>query len=363
MDYQQELIEASRKSVARMRSEYMTDKSQSYDVLVLSGGGPLGAFGAGFLKGWGEVREQGYTRPFFDSVSGVSTGALIAPFAFVGTNAAYDEIVRLYSEPDKDLVIPRAILAFLAGHGAYYDTSGLHKRVSNSITPSLVKELIAGNKANRVLLVGATNLDFGFMRVWDLAEQAKQFSYENAHSSIVHKLMASSAIPGAFPPVEIDKFLYVDGGASMQVVSGIDDRQWLYDSEPENLEFVEHGAPIKIRIWVVINNKLMMDPEVTRPTWSAIAQRSLVALMRGSTLQTLQDMETFSQMINKHASFEVQMHYVAIPQSFDIPDTDRLFDKHKMEKLVELGIKMGKNPNSWRRKALRPGAPIDKSNY
>ena len=101
-----------------------------------------------------------------------------------------------------------------------------------------------------------------------------------------------------------------------------------------------------------------MDPEVTSPTWSSIAQRSLFTLMRGSTLQTLQDIETFSQMINKLDAFDVQMQYVAIPQYFDIPDTRRMFDKEKMLKLVELGRTMGSDPGSWKSEALRPGAPF-----
>jgi len=68
----------------RLASEYKYSDEQSYDILVLSGGGPLGAFGAGYLKGWGQVLDTELSRPDFDSVSGISTGALIAPFAFVG---------------------------------------------------------------------------------------------------------------------------------------------------------------------------------------------------------------------------------------------------------------------------------------
>ena len=82
-----------RKRIRRFRTEYEIELSsgiqQSYDILVLSGGGELGAFGAGFLSGWGDVQDKEFSRPDFDSVSGVSTGALIAPFAFVGTGKAY----------------------------------------------------------------------------------------------------------------------------------------------------------------------------------------------------------------------------------------------------------------------------------
>jgi hypothetical protein len=210
-----------------------------------------------------------------------------------------------------------------------------------------------------VLLVGATNLDYGSMRVWDLSTLAENNDVEKAQEMITERLIASSAIPGAFPPVMIDNNLYVDGGASMQVVSGIDDRSWLYTDESElGLGSVGVNKPIRIRIWIVVNNKLVMDPEVTTPTWDAIATRSLVSLMRGSTLQTIQDVETFAQLINKRSDFDVEMNYVAIPQNYEIPDTANLFDEQKMRDLVELGRKLGRDPSSWRQRALRPGASI-----
>lgn len=356
--YKRDLERSADKSRSRIHKEYFDEEEQSYDILVLSGGGPLGAFGAGFLQGWGEVKDAQFSRPQFDSVSGVSTGALIAPFAYIGTENAYKDIVDLYSNPDDNLIVARDILSFLTGNDAYYDTTGLHERIKRSITPEVVDAIAEGAKEDKVLLVGATNLDYGLMRVWDLAEIAKQHEFNEAHRLITEKLIASSAIPSAFSPIEIDDYLYVDGGASMQVVAGIDDRRWLYNTDLQNLSFVEKGKPIKIRVWVVINNKLMMDPEVTENNWSSIAQRSLITLMRGSTLQTLQDIETFSQMINMLDIFDVQMHYVAIPQDFTIPKTEVMFDKDKMSTLVELGRQLGREPKSWRQTALRPGAPF-----
>jgi hypothetical protein len=94
--YEEELVNIANKSVERLRQEYLStsDPEQSYDVLVLSGGGELGAFGAGFLSGWGQIKQGEYRRPDFDSVSGISTGALIAPFAFVGSKGFWGHSVR-----------------------------------------------------------------------------------------------------------------------------------------------------------------------------------------------------------------------------------------------------------------------------
>ena len=360
-DYYHDLSVISEKSYRKLTSDYLSQdvdgKSQQYDILVLSGGGELGAFGAGFLEGWGQVNDLEFKRPEFDSVSGISTGALIAPFAFVGTDKAYSTIVDLYRNPDENMIVPQSLLGFLAGNGAFYDASVLHQRISTSISEDLLRQVAEKSKNDNVLLVGATNIDFGVMRVWDIAEIVRQNEVSVAKPMVVEKLIASSAIPSAFPPVIIDENLYVDGGASMQVVSGIDSREWLYTHErSEHLSFVDKKRPIKIRIWIVVNNKLVMEPEVTPAKWSSIATRSLVSLMRGSTLQTIQDTETFAQMINLRPEFDVKMHYVAIPQDYEIAETDDMFDQEKMRSLVDLGRKMGQKPSSWNERAIRPGA-------
>ena len=361
--YNAELQEIGKKSEIRIQEEYknsiINNTNETFDILVLSGGGALGAFGAGFLEGWGEVTSDELGRPEFDSVSGISTGALIAPFAFVGTDQAYATIVDLYQNPDADMVVPKMLSSVLSNNSAVYDASVLHNRIKESISASLVQEISDKSKENKVLLVGATNLDYGSMRVWDLGGIATANDTKQSRELITERLIASSAIPGAFPPVMIDNNLYVDGGASMQVVSGIDDRSWLYEDEADiGMDGVSSDKPIHIRIWIIVNNKLVMDPNVTVPTWNAIASRSLVSLMRGSTLQTIQDVETFSQLINKRDEFRVEMNYIAIPQSYNIPETEDLFDEKKMRDLVELGRKLGRDPSVWRQRALRPGASI-----
>jgi hypothetical protein len=356
--YQSELKIMALKSQARLADEYANADYQSYDILVLSGGGELGAFGAGFLKGWGEVTNGEFARPDFDSVSGISTGALIAPFAFVGTDESYEQIVNLYRNPDRDMVVARSLLSFLSGYESYYDAQILHKRIRESITPQIVQSIAQKGKQNNTLLVGATNLDFGVMRVWDLSEIAGSIPVQDAQQDIAAKLIASSAIPSAFPPVNMDGYLYVDGGASMQVVSGIDDRSWLYEDRNSDTQFVELDKPLRLRIWIIVNNKLQLAPDVVSPKWSSIATRSIKSLMRGSTLQTIQDIETFSQMINKRGDFDVQMRFVSIPQGYQIPESDNLFDSDVMQGLVDLGEQMGANPNNWETRALRPGASI-----
>ncbi|AFV83901.1 patatin-like phospholipase family protein [Alteromonas mediterranea] len=361
IEYKNDLDSIQRKRIRRFRTEYEIELSsgiqQSYDILVLSGGGELGAFGAGFLSGWGDVQDKEFSRPDFDSVSGVSTGALIAPFAFVGTGKAYETIVELYNNPVKDMIIAKTLFGFLAGNGAYYDAAKLHEQINQGISEQLVHEISQLSYSDKILLVGATNLDYGVMRVWDLSSIAASHPVEIARKKITNRLIASSAIPGAFPPIEINNNLYVDGGASMQVVGGIENRGKLYlNRDEDSLNYVKDENPIQIRIWIIINNKLVMEPDVTKLTWGSLAKKSLVSLMRGSTLQSIQDMETFSQMMNLRKEFDVKMRYVAIPQDYTIMDSDNMFDKEKMRALVELGRSMGANKESWKERAIRPGA-------
>lgn len=355
--YYSDLTEIEEKTFSRIKQEY-SEPEQSYDILVLSGGGPYGAFGAGFLKGWGQIKDGRYKRPKFDSVSGISTGALIAPFAFANTEQSYNQIVQLYRNPGPNLIVARTFFSLLTGNSAFFDATELHRLVKGSVNNDLLEQIHLGHRENRVLLVGATNLDYGLMRVWDLASMVAKGEPDSVKEAVSEKLLASSAIPGAFPPVEINDFLYVDGGASMQVVSGIENRSWLYGDEPANLNFIAPDKPLKIRIWVIINGKLLMEPEVTTPTWSAIATRSLFSLMQGSTLQTLQDIETFTQMMNRLPQLDVQMKYVAIPSEYPVIDSNDLFDKVKMNDLADLGLAMGSESSNWQTRVLRPGAPI-----
>ncbi len=363
--YQSDIDAISAKTSKRLEYEYRAAnlsserKQQYYDVLVLSGGGAFGAFGAGFLKGWGKVRKIGYIRPEFDSISGISTGSLIAPFAFIGTPEAYENIVNLYEKPGKDWVRERGVIPYLPGNVSIYDVSKLHKTINLAITPEIIENLVKGGIEGRQLLVGATNMDYGLLRVWDLAQIASETSTDKAIEETVSILYASTAIPGLFPPQIIDDLLYVDGGAIMQMVGGMDDRSWAYVAENQQMGFVNSKAPVKIRVWIIVNQKLLTDAKVVRSRWTSIASRSLNTLIRSSTLQSIQDAETFVQLIDKRAEFDAQLKYVAIPQDFPIADSDEMFDAKTMRDLVKLGLQMGADPMSWKTQALRPGAPFE----
>jgi len=239
-------------SARRIEHEYrITDagNTQSYDVLVLSGGGAFGAFGAGFLQEWGTVNDPEFARPQFDTVSGISTGAMIAPYAFVGTPEAYETVVVFYQNPGDSWVRRRGIIPYLPGSVSIFDVSKLHDQIRSAVTPELIRGLAQGAEENRRLLIGATSVDYGLLRVWDLAKAAREKPFEESSDLAVSTLLASSAIPGAFPPILIDNLMYVDGGAAMSVVGATDDRNWAYAlGRDHDFSFLSEDVPIRIRV-------------------------------------------------------------------------------------------------------------------
>src|SRR6185437_9758785 len=190
------------------------------DMLIISGGGDWGAFGAGFLKGWRTVHTGDMACPQFDVVTGVSTGALIAPFAFLGDDASIDKVLNFYRNPKKDWVEPRHILSFLRGGASYADIPGLERDIKAALDPETVRRIAEQGNRGRILAVNTTNIDTAEARIFDVAKEARLAGPAGKSDRIEQILLASSAIPGVFPPREIDGFLYVDGGITGNVLVG-----------------------------------------------------------------------------------------------------------------------------------------------
>ena len=126
--------------------------NRTIDLLVISGGGDWGAFGAGVLKGWWRVKGP-LARPQFDVVTGVSTGALIAPFAFLGDDASIERIVQLYRNPQKDIATSRGWLFFLPNNPSLYVLPGLERELGTAVDRALLERIVAEGAKGRALLV------------------------------------------------------------------------------------------------------------------------------------------------------------------------------------------------------------------
>jgi hypothetical protein len=232
-------------------------------ALAISGGGGDGAFGAGLLTGW----TASGTRPTFKMVTGVSTGALIAPFAFLGPK--YDYVLRetYTTSTDNSIFHKRGLIkAFMSD--AMADTAPLKAMVQRIITAKFLAEVAAEYQKGRLLMVGTTDLDAQRGVIWNMTALAASKD-PDALALFRQILVASASIPGAFPPEMIDvtvdgkhyQEMHVDGGATAQV--------FIYPPRFHLREIsAEHGYDRQRTLYIIRNARVDSD-------WASVNRRTL----------------------------------------------------------------------------------------
>jgi hypothetical protein len=317
------------------------------DILIISGGGDWGAFGAGFLKGWQKVPAgHPLAKPAFDAVTGVSTGTLIAPFAFLGDEPSTDQIVNLYRNPEPDWVRQRGFLYFLPDNISFAEVPGLEREMRKYITVDMLRRIAKAGADGRLLAVNTTNLDEATSRVFDLVAEAQRAA-DTGQVDRVHSIMlASAGIPGAFPFRIIDDELYVDGGVTGNIIYG--GRIAEEDSLPALWQKAYPNLPIpKIRYWVIFNNQFRPIPQVTAPNWPAVISRSLETSTRAATATAVRHLFAMAEISRLKRKADVEVRVVSIPPDWS-PPVPGVFIKETMNNLADLGEKMGANPANWR---------------
>ena len=300
------------------------------DVLALSGGGSHGAFGAGVLKGWSESG----TRPSFDVVTGISTGALTAPFAFLG--AAHDgELERLYTTSGDDAIFESRGLAGLFGDGLR-DTAPLRRRVTEAITPAMLDEIAAEHRKGRRLYVGPTDLDSGEAEVWDLGDIA-QGADPARRRRFTDVLVASASVPGLFNPVYLDDGR--GGAARMHVDGGVKAPLLLRD-------FMVDGRYRSKAAYFIVNGCICLRnaTEPVAPSTLAISRKSIEELMRSSLYRALAGAMGMARKAGARPALSFAPDAVKLPSPLS-------FDPAEMRALFEVGRAQGRN---WRRWPAEP---------
>ena len=167
-------------------------------LLALSGGGDNGAFGAGLLVGWTAHGD----RPKFKIVTGVSTGSLIAPLAFLGPE--YDaELTEVYTTIDQSNVFEKRFITAALLQNAMADTAPLYATISRYFDERKMARIAEEYDKGRLLVIQTTDLDAGRPVMWNIGAIARSGRPE-ALNLICHILLASASIPAAFPPVLFD---------------------------------------------------------------------------------------------------------------------------------------------------------------
>jgi predicted patatin/cPLA2 family phospholipase len=308
---------------------------REHDYLAVSGGGANGAFGAGLLNGW---TESG-TRPEFTLVTGISTGGLIAPFAFLGPE--YDqklkEIFTSYST--SDLVTLRSKHNIIFNDSAA-DTAPLRAKIAEYVDEEMMRAIAAEHRRGRVLMIGTTNLDAARPVMWHIGRIAE--SDDPGALDLIRDLMlASASIPGAFPPVSIEvevdgkryEELHVDGGVTSQVFLYPIGLDWRRVEQRFNVQ----GSP---RLFVIRNAYL-------QPDWITV-ERKLVPII-GQTISSLIRTQGIGDLFRLYLGSlrdGLQFHLAAIPEDFE-NTSEEPFDREYMNALYERARSMAAEGYPW----------------
>ena len=333
--FEQDFLDSLTREAEYLRTQGDVGPLPPAAYLAISGGGDNGAFGAGFLSGW----TKAGTRPSFKLVTGISTGALIAPFAFLGPS--YDgKLKELYTTiSEGDVASKRSILNVLF-KDARSDSEPLWNLVKKHITHDMLAAIAAEHAKGRILLIGTTNLDALRPVIWNLTKIA---ATGNPHSlELVHTLLiASAAIPGEFPPVMIDvnvdntiyQEMHVDGGAVAQV--------FIYPPAMRLSQLSqEHSIERQRTLYIIRNARL--DPE-----WGEVERRTLpIALRAISSLVEYQGIGDLYRIYTTTQRDGVEYNLAFIPDTFNTPHaTD--FDIAYMRELFNLGYQLSEVGYTW----------------
>ena len=323
-EFERDFVAANVREEASLRSQgWSRSVLPPVSYLAISGGGDNGAFAAGLLNGW----TKAGTRPRFKFVTGVSTGALIAPFAFLGE--AYDEKLKtLYTSISlNDIALKRSLVSVLYGD-AMADTTPLWKLVKKSVTQEMLDAIAVEHDRGRILLIATTNLDVRRAVIWNITEIAA--TRAPGALDLVHKIMiASAAIPGTFPPVMIDveargksyQEMHVDGGTATQV--------FVYPPAVNLHQILQRQRTL----YIIRNSRL--DPE-----WAQVDRKTLPIALRAITcLIQYQGMGDLYRIFAITQRDHVDFNLAFIPPTFDVPHTAE-FDTNYMKALFEVGYRM-----------------------
>ncbi len=310
---------------------------QRVTYLAISAGGSDGAFGAGLLNGWTARGD----RPKFDLVTGVSTGALTAPFAFLGPK--YDPALKhvFTTSHTNDIAIVQPVRGLLGG-SSLASNAPLAKLIAHYVTEEFLREIAAEHRKGRRLWIGTTNLDAQRAVVWNMGEIASSGS-PHALDLFRKILLSSAAIPGVFPPGMIKVAangsvydeMHVDGGTARQV--------FLLPPHFNAKQVDSHiGVKPVRRAYIIRNGRVTPEKEAVKARTLSIGARSVSTLMKEQGIGDLYELYEFARVNG------IDYNLAYIPESFNVTSAGG-FDPTYMTALYNQGFKLGRS-RAWKKK-------------
>ena len=320
-----------------VRRNHPAIANTEHNYLAISGGGANGAYGAGLLVGWSALG----TRPVFTMVTGISTGALTAPFAFLGER--YDEqLQEVYTTLDTSSILELGNVFNVFRADAITDVTPLKNTIKKYVTDDMIAEIAAVHRRGRTLLIGTTNLDAGAAIYWNIGRIANTGD-PDAAALIRDILLASASIPGVFPPVYIKAQtpdgrtydeMHVDGGTSAQM--------FLY---PPSMDWESMTRVLKVKgtpsAYLIRNSYLRSDYDPVKPRLGPILGRTIDSLIR---TQGVGDAYRIHALAERDG---VDVRLTWIPDSAVDVQAEEAFDPNYMKALFDFGYQRAVSGKPW----------------
>jgi len=308
-----------------------------YAHLALSGGGANGAYGAGFLNGWTKSGK----RPVFKVVTGVSTGALMAPFAFLGPE--YDDALRDFytTTASRNIFRMLAIVPQLLGGESFADTTPLRGLIGQNVDERLLQAIARAHESGRRLYIGTTDLDSQQFVVWNMGAIAAS-GRPGALELFRTLMLASASVPVAFPPVYID----VDAGGGRydeMHVDGAVGARVFFTGGAFSFAAARGAAgreTVREDVFIIHNGQLLPSPSITRRTLRGIASRSFDAAAKSAVVGDL--FRIYAITVREQSEFR----WVTIPEDVELGGNE-VFDPVRMTELYDVGYRAALSGPEW----------------
>ena len=325
-------------SIAQEKESGLFDASDTVNILALSGGGADGAFGAGLLCGWTEAGD----RPVFKLVTGISTGALAAPFAFLGSD--YDAQLRdSYLNVTSKNIFTKKWWAWAIRSDSMALSKPLSEMIAERYNDEILQQIAVEHKKGRRLYIGTTNLDAQRPVVWDMGAIASS-GHPDALNLFRKVLIASASIPVALPPVYIQVEADGEQRGEMHVDGGVTTQVFLYGPMIKPMAAVKelglNRYQRRPRVFVIRNTQI-------NPQWKPVNPRILpIGLRTIGTLLKYHGLGDLYRIYAESIQDEVEYNLAFIPSEIDLERKEE-FDPAAMKKMYDLGYSMARGGYPW----------------
>lgn len=300
--------------------------SEQRTMLMLSGGGGFGAWGAAVLNGWALAGS----RPSFDVATGISTGAILGTFALLG-GPADDEILHvLYTKTTPaDVYRTRPLKWALLFSSALRDTVPFRELIGKHVTDAVIDRVAAEGRKGRLFIVATVDADVGILQLWDMTELAMSPS-PGRYDRYRALLLAATAYPVLFPPVHIDRALQVDGGTREQIFAHV----VAHAVQQAYVSVIPKPMPPPVA-YLIVNSPLVVSRQCVSERIPALGLRSIEIALTQGLIGNLYKIRTVLD-----ATWQLRLSM--IPSDFPIDPGKDSFDTDQANRIYQKGLEWAK---------------------